>query len=46
MLAIGVVHFLDAARITSVYLWDAAAGTPLAFLEAYNDSLMGLAFRR
>jgi hypothetical protein len=45
VLAIGVVHFQNPSRNTSIYLWDVASGTQLAFLADYNDFLMGMAFR-
>jgi hypothetical protein len=45
VLATGVVHFQNPSRNTSIYLWDAASGTQLAFLADYNDFLVGLVFR-
>jgi hypothetical protein len=45
VLATGVVHFQNATRNSSLYLWDVTSGAQLAFLQDYNDSLMGLVFR-
>jgi hypothetical protein len=45
VLAMGVVHFQNPSRNTSIYLWDVTTGAQLAFLQDFNDSLMGLVFR-
>jgi hypothetical protein len=45
VLAMGVAHFQNPTRQSSIYLWDVATGAQIAFMQDYSDTLAGLTFR-